>query len=196
VTVDKRITAAVSMRKLALLFFLSTGIHITLFSQPEMVRAYVVTDQGDTLRGEARVNPKKEIDNYYKITFRDASGMQKVYKPNKIRAYGFNDENYVAMDSQEGRNFYKVLTAGEITLYKLGYETMRMNTPVFEAEYFIARNGEKDLMMIRESKFRKQISEWMKDKPEFAGAYGDPKKFDPEKAAEAIKQYNTWKASQ
>ena len=80
-------------------------------SQSTMFRGYIVTEKGDTLKGEAKINPKKEIDNYSKVTFKDDSGVQKMYKPLKLKAYGFKDEHYVSMDSEDERKFYRVLAA-------------------------------------------------------------------------------------
>ena len=170
---------------------------LTARSQSSMVKGYVVTDKGDTLKGEIKINPKKEIDNYNKATFKDESGMQKIYKPAKTPAYGFNDEHYVAMVAQDDeKKFYKVLTTGNINFYKLGFESMRMNAVSFEVEYYISKTGEKDLVLIKESKFKKQISEMMSDNLELVESYGDEKKFDFEKALETIKNYNAWKATQ
>jgi len=163
-------------------------------AQSSMVKGYIVTEKGDTLKGEAKINPKKEIDNYTKVNFKDETGLQKMYKPAKLRAYGFNDEHYIAMDSDEEKKFYRILATGSINFYKLGYESLRMNEAVFEVEYYISHAGDKELILIKESKFKKQAGEWMKDHPEFIEAYGDEKKFDLEKAMAAITQYNSWKA--
>lgn len=168
---------------------------LSMAAQSSMEKGYVVTLKGDTLKGEVKVNPKKEIDAYTKVTFKDETGAQKIYKPNKVLAYGFNDERYVAMDSQdEEKRFYKVLAAGEINFYRLGFESMRMNAVNFEVEYYISKAGEKNLILIKETRFKKQISEVMSDNLEFAEAYDD-KKFDLAKALEIIKNYNSWKKS-
>jgi hypothetical protein len=167
---------------------------LLIHAQSVLIKGYIVNEKGDTLKGEAKVNPKKEIDNYNKVNFKDETGLQKLYKPNKIKAYGFNDEQYISMDSDGEKKFYKVLATGEINFYKLGYEAMRMNQLVFEVEYYVSNADDKELVVIKESKFKKQLSEWMKDNTEFIEAYGDEKKFNLEKALEVIKNYNSWKA--
>lgn len=181
------------MKYFSLLFFIFLA-SVIVSAQSGMVKGYIITEKGDTMRGEAKVNPKKEIDNYSKVNFKDESGVQKMYRPTKIKGYGFNTENYISMDSPEDRKFYKVLAAGEINFYKLGYKAMRMNALVFEVEYYMSRRGDTELVLIKESKFKKQMAEWMKDKPEFMEAYGDEKKFNLEKALAAINNYNSWKA--
>ena len=163
-------------------------------TQGGFVKAYIVNEKGDTLKGEAKPNPKKEIDSYNKIFFKDQSGVQKNYKPNKIKAYGCNNEHFVSLDSEGEMKFFKVLSRGEINFYKLGFEGLRMNNVVFEVEYYISRPNSKDLVTVKEGKFKKQLTEWMKDNTEFINSYGDDKKFDPDKAIEIITQYNNWKA--
>jgi hypothetical protein len=164
-------------------------------SQATFVKGYLVNDKGDTLKGEAKVNPKKEIDNYNKIYFKDESGVQKNYKPNKIKGYGCNNQDFVSMDADGEMKFYCVLATGNINLYKLGYEAMRMNEVVFETEYYIAHSDGKDLMLVKEGKYKKQLAEWMKDNQEFINSHNEDKKFDPQTITEIITQYNAWKAA-
>jgi hypothetical protein len=163
-------------------------------AQTTFVKGYIVNEKGDTVRGEAKVNPKKEIDSYNKIFFKEPSGVQKNYKPNKISAYGVGAEHFRSMDSEGEKKFYKVLATGDINFFKLGYEGLRMNEVVFETEYYISDKDSQELVLVKEGKFKKQMTERMKDNPEFINTYGDDKKFDPEKATEIITQYNSWKA--
>lgn len=178
---------------LILIFSLSLSI---LNSQVSFVKGYIVDAKGDTIRGEVKLNPKKENEVYLKVFFKDASGAIKTYKPNKIKAYGYNDLNFISMDSEGEPSFYNVLARGEINFYKLMFEALRMNKVVFEAEYYIAPADNKKLTIVREGKFKKQLGEWMKENPEFLASYEDEKTFDADKATSLIKQYNAWKASQ
>lgn len=181
------------MRAAFIIFFICFCAELS-YGQASMVKGYIVTAKGDTLKGEARINPKKEIDNYYKVSFKDETGIQKIYKPNKILAYGYDNEHFRAMDSQDEKSFYKVLASGGISLFRLDYETMRMNALVVETEYYISVAGDKDLILVKESRFKKQAAELMKDNPDFINTYGDEKKLNCEKAVEVITQYNSWKA--
>jgi hypothetical protein len=182
------------MKKLLLTAF-TCVCALPSLAQAPMVKGYLVTEKGDTLQGEVKPN-KKELDNYIKVTFKDANGVQKIYKPTKTKGYGTVEGHYISMDSEDEKKFYKVLAIGAINFYKLGYEAMRMNEIVFEAEYYISHPEDKELFLIKESKFKKQLGEWMKDNPEFIEAYGDEKKFDIDKAVLAITNYNSWKAGQ
>ena len=182
--------------KYGLLYLFACFCFLCGHTQGNFIKAYIVNDKGDTLKGEAKTNPKKEIDSYNKIFFKDQSGVQKNYKPNKIKGYGCNNEHFVSLDSEGEMKFFKVLSRGEINFYKLGFEGLRMNNIVFEVEYYISRTNSKDLVTVKEGKFKKQLTEWMKDNTEFINTYGDDKKFDPDKAIEIISQYNNWKAKQ
>jgi len=48
--------------------------------------------------------------------------------------------------------------------------------------------------MVKQNKFKKQLSYWMKDNMEFLNDYVDSKTIDPAKAIDMITKYNTWKA--
>lgn len=161
-------------------------------------KGYIVNEKGDTLRGEVKFNPKKEQDCYNKVFFKDEAGIQKNYKPGKkATAYGFKDQHFIAMDFENEPKFYKILATGEINFYKMLVEEISMNQPVLGGDYFIAHKKDiKDLTAVREGKFKKQMSEWMKDNTEFISDYEDEKTFNEETATEAVKKYNAWKASQ
>jgi hypothetical protein len=164
-------------------------------AQNSFVKGYLINDKGDTLRGEVKYNPKKEQDCYNKVYFKDANGVVKNYKPKKAKGYGFNDQNFVAMDFESELKFYRVLVYGEINLYRMAYEEIRMNQEVLGGEYFIAhKDAATKLTSVKEGKFKKQMLEWMKDNPEFINEYND-KDFNAENAAEVIRKYNTWKAA-
>ena len=180
-------------------FLLTVFIGFTVFStnaQPGFVTGYIVNAKGDTVKGEVKPNVKKEHEAYIKVVFKDANGVQKTYKPNKIKGYGFNDQNFVGMDLDGELNFYRLLAKGEINFYKLMFEAMHMNEIVYESEYYISHPDNKKMVLVKESKFKKQMLDWMKDNQEFINTYDDDKKFDSEKAIEVIKQYNAWKAGQ
>jgi hypothetical protein len=155
----------------------------------------MINEKGDTLKGEVKINPKKEHDNHKKVFFKDLSGTQKNYKPNKVKGYGFDNNHYVAFNLDDEPKFYKRLTDGAITLYKSAYEVVVMNETTYDYEYFLARQGDKKLTEVKEAKFKKQIQEWMSGAAGFANEYKEEKKFNAESAVEIINKYNDWKKS-
>ena len=165
------------------------------FSQIVFVKGYLIGEKGDTLQGEVKINPKKEHESYMKVFFKDASGVQKNYKPNKVKAYGYEGNHFVAIDQNDEVKFYKRMTNGAIILYKSAFEVVVMNSTSYDYEYYLYKEGDKKLTEVKEGKFKKQIQEWMKDNQEFAADYKDEKKLNVESAVEIINKYNEWKKS-
>jgi len=181
---------------IAIIFYLSTIYSIA--QKATLEKGYIVNEKGDTIKGEVKYNPKKEQDCYSKVFFKDEAGVQKNHKPGKkVKAYGFKDEHYIAMDFENEPKFYRVLAMGEINFYKMMFEEISMNQPVLGGDYFIAHKAdEKSLTAVREGKFKKQMLEWMKDNTEFIADYQDEKNLNEESAIIVIKKYNAWKANQ
>lgn len=167
----------------------------TSFSQITFVKGYLINDKGDTLKGEVKINPKKEHELYSKVFFKDESGAQKNYKPNKVKGYGINNEHFVSISQDEEALFYKRLTNGAIILYKTSFETVNMNETIHDHMWYLSKEGDKKLTEVREGKFRKQLSEWMKDNQELANSFKDEKEFNEAAAIETITKYNDWKKS-
>lgn len=160
-------------------------------SQIAFIKGYVVNEKGDTVKGEVKINPKKEQDNYSKVFFKDESGTQKNYKPNKIKAYGFDSQNYEALDYEGELKFYKILVRGEISFYKMMFEIINMNSTSYDAEYYIKRSEDKKMTLVKEGKLKKQLQEMMSGGSGFANEYESDKKVNEEKAIEVIKKYNS-----
>jgi len=162
----------------------------SLTSQIAFVKGYIVNEKGDTLKGEVKINPKKEQDNYSKVFFKEESGTQKNYKPNKVKAYGFENQNYVSMDYEGELKFYKALVRGEISMYKMMFEIVNMNATSYDGEYYITRQGDKKMTLVKEGKFKKQLQDMMSGASGYANEYEGDKKINEESAISAIKKYN------
>lgn len=162
----------------------------SLNAQITFVKGYIVNEKGDTLKGEVKVNPKKEQDNHNKVFFKDAQGVQKNYKPNKVKAYGYENNHYIAMDLGGEEKYYKAIARGEISLYKMIFEEIKMNESSFEAEYFLMKKGDKKMTDVKVSKFKKQLGEMMSGAAGYVSDYEDSKTLDEAKAAEVITKYN------
>ncbi|MBA3662873.1 MAG: hypothetical protein H0W61_01505 [Bacteroidetes bacterium] len=176
-----------------LLFVLLTGSFFNTKSQVSFVKGYLINEKGDSLKGEIKLNPKKEHENHLKVFFKDASGTQKNYKPNKVKGYGYKNNHYVSINQDDEPRFYKRLTNGDILLYKSAFEVVNMNASSFDFEYYLFRNGDKKLTEVKQSKFKKQLQEWMSGAAAFASEYQEDKKFNEPSAIEVINKYNDWK---
>jgi hypothetical protein len=176
---------------LALLMGCSTFF---LKAQITFVKGYLINEKGDTLKGEVKINPKKEHENYNKVFFKDASGIQKNYKPNaKVKGYGFENNDFVTMTQDDETKFYKRLTKGEIEFYKVAFEAINMNETTFDYDYFLFKAGDKKMTNVKQNKFKKQIQEWMTGSAGFANDFKDEKNFNEASAIDVINKYNEWK---
>jgi len=165
------------------------------FSQINFVKGYMINMSGDTLKGEIKTNPKKEFDSYNKVFFKDASGVQKNYKPDKVKGYGFDNNHFIASKYEGEPMFYKVLSKGPIMLFEMMYEMQQMNDIIYKTEYYVAKKDDSEYSKLKESKYKKQLGELMKDNPDILATADDDKKFEIEKVVELVNQYNTWAQS-
>jgi len=156
---------------------------------------YLINSAGDTLKGEVKLNSKKEHEYHHKLVFKDGAGAQKSYKPEKIKGYGFQDNHFMAVNQGSEWLYYKRLVSGNIHLYKSFFEVTVINKSTMEPEYFLFKEGDKKYTEVKEHKFKKQLQEWMKDKPELADDYKDEKKLDETSAIKILQEYNLWKDS-
>lgn len=174
---------------------------ICIFSLPAIaqitfVKGYVLTETGDTIKGEVKINPKKEQDNYSKVFFKDATGTQKNYKPNKLKGYGFENQHFISMDYEGEPKFYKALVRGEISFYKMMFEVVNMNATSYDGEYFLTRKDDKKMSGVKEGKFKKQLQDMMSGASGYANEYEGDKKVNEESAVKAINNYNNRKGNE
>lgn len=152
----------------------------------------MITIAGDTLKGEVKMNPKKEFDNYSKVFFKDASGVQKNYKPDKVKGYGFDNKHFITSKYDGEAVFFKVLSKGHIMLFEMMYEMQIMNEISQKTEYYLAKKEDTEYAKLKENKYKKQLTELMKDNPEILANADEGKKFEIEKVVELVNQYNDW----
>lgn len=181
--------------KFILTAILTSFIFTCSTAQITFVKGYLINEKGDTLLGEVKFNPKKEHELYTKVFFKDESGVQKNYKPNKVKGYGITSDHYVSISQDEEALFYKRLTNGAIILYKTSFETVNMNETIHDHMWYLFKQGDKKVTEVREGKFKKQLNEWMKDNVDIANEFKDEKEFNEAAAIETITKYNEWKKS-
>lgn len=180
--------------KLFLFALLIGGLCNFSFAQITFVKGYMINDKGDTLKGEIKMNPKKEFDQYNKVFFKDESGVQKNYKPDKVKGYGFDNKHFIAAKYEGDMLFYKILCNGKLMLYEMMYEVMQMNEISYKSDYYVSNPGDNEFTKLKQNKYKKQLAELMKDNPDIA-AGDEEKKFEIEKVLELVNQYNDWAKS-
>jgi len=180
------------MKKIIVL--LSLIVTNILNGQVTFLKGYMIPVKGDTLKGEIKVNPKKEQDNHNKVFFKDASsGVQKNYKPEKVKGYGFENNHYVAIKYDDETKFYKRICDGDILFYKVAFEINSAKETTYDFDYFLYKAGDKKLTNVKQNKFKKQLQEWMVGQADLANDFKDEKNFNEQSAAEVINKYNEWK---
>ena len=165
----------------------------SMFSQVTFVKGYMLTLKGDSVKGEVKINPKRLSENFTKLFFKDNEGVQKNYKPDKVKGYGYEGKHFIAEKFGDEICFYKVLSKGKVMLYEMVYEEYNVSSTYYKSEYYFSQTGDKEFSRIKQGKFKKQLSDVMKDNPEYIqGITEDEKKFEIEKVIDAFNQYNAW----
>jgi hypothetical protein len=164
------------------------------YAQNEFVRGYIISTNGDTLKGEIHYH-KKDIENYNHIMFKDATGAQKSYKPDRISGYGADGKHFVSGMYKDEATFYRAYSAGMILTLEIVIETIVANNIAYVSEYYLLKQGDKDYTRINEKKTKKQLKEIMKDNTEFADKYEEGEKFDIVNVAKVVRQYDNWARS-
>jgi hypothetical protein len=165
-----------------------------LFSQAPAVtvKGYVITLKDDTLRGDIKLNPKKELEVFEKVTIIISPTEKKTFKPEKIKGYSTDSAVFVSKKLDDAMSFFKVLSAGKLNLYEYDYYWEKPNKEVVtKSEYYMEKNGADKTTKIKEgSKYKKQLAEAMADNSELVKSF-DEKEFDAEDMVDIFKQYNT-----
>ena len=176
----------------SILFVLAFVFSGYVFGQTGFVKGYVISLKGDTEIVEVKVNPKKTLEQYQKLTYKTANGLQKMVKPEKVKGYGF-DNNHFIVDKYEGEDlFYKVLSFGTISLYQLQYEYMKMNEAATQEDFFYKKAGSTHYEQLKAKKYKKQLKEIMSANPDIAQKAEALEEFTAAKLTELFEEFNAW----
>lgn len=182
------------MKKLVSLIVIFWALYAELFSQSSgvTVKGYVVTLKDDTLRGDIKINPKKELEVFEKVTITISATEKKTFKPEKIKEYVTDSGRYMSRMIDDQMVFLKVLSYGKINLYEYRYYWEKPNKDVvIKSEYYMEKEGDKKAGKIKQnSKYKKQLAEAMADNAELVKNFED-KEFDASDMIEIFNQYNS-----
>jgi hypothetical protein len=158
-------------------------------------QGYVVTNKGDTLKGEIIERDKKTGLRFEgdKIKLIISPTEKKSYSPGKIKMY-YNGENVfesVEYKSEEFA-FMQVVDKGELTLYQLDLERDKKGEiEVYETQYYVKKTTEKAAIRIKENNFKKDIGALVKDNDDMLDEVNN-KDLVFEDLEKVIKDYNAW----
>jgi hypothetical protein len=158
-------------------------------------QGYVVTNKGDTLKGEIIERDKKTGLRFEgdKIKLIISPTEKKSYSPGKIKMY-YNGENVfesVEYKSEEFA-FMQVVDKGELTLYQLDLERDKKGEiEVYETQYYVKKTTEKAAIRVKENNFKKDVGALVKDNEDMLDEVNN-KDLVFEDLEKVIKEYNAW----
>ncbi len=181
------------MKKLlAFLLLFSAGTVASLQAETVYKSGYVILISGDSVKGDIRINTKKELPLFQKVALKQGEAT-KTYKPEQVKEFGFESTQFVARKIDGEMQFVKVISAGRINLYEWQYELQRGPDVVVESEYYIEKTGSAEISKAKSGKFKKSVAELMADNTELVTrVQNDDKKYDIAEMKQVCDEYNTW----
>lgn len=173
-------------------------LNTSAFGQMTFVKGYIVTLKGDTMKGEIRQNPKKDVDNFTKVYFRVSEREEgKTYHAEKLQGYGFLTQTFIQKKVDGEMVFVRVEALGALNLYESKYETEAMNKIVTDSDFYVEKNGDEkaNLIHIKSGKFKKDMAELLKDDTDLVQDI-DQQKYSFDDIQDVINQYNQWAKQQ
>jgi hypothetical protein len=185
------------MKKLLAFVLVFTAASFTLHAELVWKTGYIILNSGDSVRGDIKVNTKKELSLFQKISLKQGDAI-KNYKPGQVKEYGFESTRFLAKKVDGEMQFLKVLSAGRINLYEFQFEMQHGSDIVVEKEYYIEKNdGTGELQKAKSGKFKKTVAELMADNATLvARVQSDNKKYEIADMQSVVDEYNEWYATQ
>ncbi len=154
-------TLKLTLIGIAFLVFKTNG-----FSQsPGFSFGYVVTIEGDTLRGELKY--KNKYTYTQRVILRDENGEKKTFNFKSAKFFSANDEYYELHEvkGETDKMFLRRFIHGPISYYEYHYELMQMNKIVVKTESYVKAADSEELVKINGGNFKKVLSEMMSSQP-------------------------------
>ena len=163
-----------------------------LKAQLKFFEGYIVLNTGDTVVGEIKANPQKELMLFSKVMFKDAQGITKTYKADKIKAFVYfladkkDEHRFVAIQEDEPK-FYKLVIQYPFMIYEYQYEDMKLGGKFYAVkEYYIQEN--KKFVRLNSRKLKKQLAEYINNE-EILSEVEKMKELDINKVSSLLEKY-------
>jgi hypothetical protein len=176
------------MKKVLMLGAVAVVTTVTL-AQSTLAGGYIINANGDTLKGQVKYNAKNDLSLFDAVSFQTNATDKKSYRPNKIKEFAFDENVFVSRMIDDKAVFVKRLSNGAVNLYQYKTEQYFMNAIHTYIDYYMEKSGSTELIHIKESKFKKQLSEVMGDNEELIKDIHE-KKYDYDKIVDIFEQYN------
>lgn len=159
-------------------------------------KGYVITNAGDTVRGDVKINTKKELDLFKRVMLKLGETESKSYAPSKIKEYGYEDQRFVSRMIDGEQAFVRVLSSGNINLYEHQFEYYHGNDVLVDSEYFIEKSENastsNEPKKVKAARFHKVMTDLVGEDSEFAKTKLEDKKYETSQMIEAVQEYNAW----
>ena len=166
-----------------------TAFNSRAIAQVKYFQGYVIMLNGDSLKGEIKMNMKREFENYTKASYRKKEGSEiKSFSPAKIKEYCVDGTTFVSRNVDGEQVFVKSISKGAINLYEAQIEVLQMNELKVKSDYYVEKSGG-EFVKVKSSKFKKQMTDVMSDNEDIVKAL-EEKKYDYENIVEVVKAYN------
>lgn len=154
-----------------------------------VVKGWVVNAKEDTLRGDIKINPKRELDQYLKVAIKVGTTNSN-FNASKAKAYGFEDKVFVSRQIEGEYLFLRQLSEGKVRLLEAKTEKYVMNNTKIYTDYYFEKTIGPEPTHIKSGKgFKKQMAELMADNADIVKAL-EEKKYEYEKIVELFDEYN------
>jgi hypothetical protein len=174
------------------LFLLLFGIPVFSASYAQTTKGYeegfVVTNAGDTVRGEIKHKSGDEIKDriYVRVTEED----KRNYKTTDIQYFQAGDESYITQEIDGEKVFLLEWSVGYLELYEEQIPGSSEGSSSYQA--YIRKAGEKELVAIKPGSWKKQILSYISDDTQLAGEV-EKNKYKLEELGTIIRLYNEGK---
>lgn len=186
------------MKKQLLFLFIALGFSIASTAEMVYKSGYVILNSGDTVRGDIKVNTKKELPLFAKVILKQGE-TSKTYKPEQVKGYSLDGVQFLTRKLGGEMVFLKVVTSGRIVIFEHQFEVYHGDQTLVEKEYYVEKNDgtSNELVKLKGNKFKKLSAEWMSDHSELVAKIDqENKKMEFAEMQAYIEEYNSWHSNQ
>jgi hypothetical protein len=186
------------MKKQLLFLFIALGFSIASTAEMVYKSGYVILNSGDTVRGDIKVNTKKELPLFAKVILKQGE-TSKTYKPEQVKGYSLDGTQFLTRKLDGEMVFLKVVTSGRIRIFEHQFEVYHGDQTVVEKEHYVEKNDgvSNELVKLKGNKFKRLSVELMSDHSELvAKINAEDKKMEFAEMQAYIEEYNSWHSNQ
>jgi hypothetical protein len=186
------------MKKQLLFLFIALGFSIASTAEMMYKSGYVILNSGDTVRGDIKVNTKKELPLFAKVILKQGE-TSKTYKPEQVKGYSLDGTQFLTRKLDGEMVFLKVVTSGRILIFEHQFEVYHGDQTVVEKEHYVEKNDgvSNELVKLKGNKFKRLSVELMSDHSELvAKINAEDKKMEFAEMQAYIEEYNSWHSNQ